>query len=363
MIDSGSDTPVISVIVCAYNEEALLPLCLDSLSIQSLAEGTFEVVIVDDGSTDQTRKIAAQWVRDPSTPRARYVRVRHAGLSAARNAGIDNSRGELVAFIDGDAVAHREWLSSIVTAFERNPSVVAVSGPVDNHPLGPSRSGFFHAAHYAPNLATAAVPITGTNMAFRRVCFAKVPGFRPQFERRGDESAFVRELELAYGPPVVHYCGSARVSNEHPGALGSWLRLQFFEGRMTRQIDRLFSESGWGPLAATKVGLRATHLFGAVSLAILPARRLRQRRRGGIGPILVAAAIMVRYLRRVRFLMYGVRMTSERRGIGSALAVVPLGAAGLLARDAGYVLESLAPAPTPGQEGKGPTAGEVLEVL
>jgi glycosyltransferase involved in cell wall biosynthesis len=119
-------TPSISVIVPVFNVEHYLRRCLDSISAQTFAE--FEVVLVDDGSTDGSADICREYVdRDR---RFRLVQQENGGLSAARNAGIEHSCGTFLSFIDGDdAVAPRmlEVLHDLITKHEASMSVCSIN--------------------------------------------------------------------------------------------------------------------------------------------------------------------------------------------------------------------------------------------
>lgn len=99
----ASENPLVSVIIPAYNRADLLPRAMQSVLAQTFAD--WELIVVDDGSTDGTQEAAARF----ADPRVRVVRHdRNRGLSAARNSGIAHSRGEYVAFLDSDD----EWLEA-----------------------------------------------------------------------------------------------------------------------------------------------------------------------------------------------------------------------------------------------------------
>lgn len=92
------DAPQLSLVVPVYNVAPFLPRCLESLA--SEPAGTTEVILVDDGSTDECPAILAAWVA--TRPHARLIRQPNAGLSAARNAGLAEARGRYLAFVDSD---------------------------------------------------------------------------------------------------------------------------------------------------------------------------------------------------------------------------------------------------------------------
>jgi glycosyltransferase involved in cell wall biosynthesis len=98
--------PAVSVLLPVFNAEAYLDASLSSLAAQSLRD--FEIVAVDDGSTDSTLEILASWSR--REPRLRVVRQAHAGLVAALNAGLDHCGGELLARMDADDVSRPDRL-------------------------------------------------------------------------------------------------------------------------------------------------------------------------------------------------------------------------------------------------------------
>jgi len=112
----------ISVIIPSLNEEKYLPPCLEGLNRQSF-KGPYEIIVVDNGSRDRTadvaRKMGAKVVFEP-----------HTGITWARQKGLEAASGEIVAFVDADSRAGRDWLERIWTALERDPAAVAVSGNV-----------------------------------------------------------------------------------------------------------------------------------------------------------------------------------------------------------------------------------------
>jgi glycosyltransferase involved in cell wall biosynthesis len=107
----------ISVIVPTHDRSDLLEGTLESLSHQSLDPERYEVLIVDNASpTNATQKVAERWLRKDGF-RGRYVREEVLGANAARNRGVAEARGEILAFIDDDARAYPDWLESLLRSF------------------------------------------------------------------------------------------------------------------------------------------------------------------------------------------------------------------------------------------------------
>lgn len=162
----------ISVVVPTYQEENGIEAFLRQFERQTLPRSEFEIVIVDGGSRDRTREIAA--------PLADRVIVQTSpGIGGARNDGVASSRAELIATTDADCCLPPDWLERIEADF-RDPEVVAVCGPD-----GP-RDGGIKARFYYVLLrgtirfaALAGLYATGgTNSAFRRKALQEIGGYR-----------------------------------------------------------------------------------------------------------------------------------------------------------------------------------------
>lgn len=115
-VERAEMTATVSVVIPTYNRAALLAKAVESVLAQSVLPD--EVVIVDDGSTDETHELCAQW---PSP--VRYVYQQNAGVSAARNRGINEARGRYIAFLDSDDVWRTEKLAAQLAVMRALPSV------------------------------------------------------------------------------------------------------------------------------------------------------------------------------------------------------------------------------------------------
>lgn len=111
--------PTVSVIIPCYNHGHYLPHAVRSVLAQTFTD--WEAIIVDDGSTDDTRQVAAQF----TDPRIRYIYQENRGLSGARNTGIAAARGELIALLDADDMWEPEFLARMVAALQETPTAAA----------------------------------------------------------------------------------------------------------------------------------------------------------------------------------------------------------------------------------------------
>jgi cellulose synthase/poly-beta-1,6-N-acetylglucosamine synthase-like glycosyltransferase len=192
--------PRVSVVICAYNAERTMDACLASL--RNLNYPDYEVIVVNDGSTDRTPAITAEHKRaydaDPTGPPMVIIDQPNRGLSVARNVGMEASSGEIIAYTDSDCVPDPDWLYFLVYKFLRN-GFVAVGGP--NFP--PAEPSLVPAAvAVSPGGPThvllndeVAEHIPGCNMAFTKKVMQEVGGFEPIFAAAGDDVDYCWRLQ------------------------------------------------------------------------------------------------------------------------------------------------------------------------
>lgn len=107
----------LSIIICTYNRANFLSSCLKSLTKQTILVENFEVVVIDNNSTDNTHAVASSFA--DSFPFFKYYFEKQQGLSYARNAGVEIAAGEWVAYLDDDAVAHDDWVEVLLETIHK----------------------------------------------------------------------------------------------------------------------------------------------------------------------------------------------------------------------------------------------------
>lgn len=179
-------TPFLSVIVPVYQGARVLPRCLAALRASEMPTGSWELIVVDDASTDATALVAAEFadavIRLPDRPR---------GPAYARNRGVELARGEVVVFIDADVCVHTDTLRRFTSVFAQEAEVSAVFGAYDTQPEAPQivsqyRNLLHHYVHWQS--AGEAETFWGGCGAIRREVFLEAGRYdewsypRPQIE-------------------------------------------------------------------------------------------------------------------------------------------------------------------------------------
>ncbi|MBD0333885.1 MAG: glycosyltransferase family 2 protein [Cyanobacteria bacterium Co-bin13] len=278
--------PLISVIICTHNRAAYLGAAVDSLLAQAFE--AFEVLVVDNASTDGTRQVVEQRLGDA---RLRYVYEPVLGLSVARNRGAAEAQAGLLAYLDDDAEASTGWLTALQKAFAADPQVAIAGGkvtllwPPNTHPprwLSPALAGNLGAY----DLGDLPQPITqpgltprGLNYAIRQSFLQQVGGFDPQLGRVGKnllsneelhmtQQALKRGLKVLYLPEalVAHQVAPERLTP------GWFLRRSWWQG-----ISEAHRESLDGTLTANKIRMRAVCLLRGLYKAVRYWSDLAQR--------------------------------------------------------------------------------------
>ncbi len=209
----------ISVIICTYNREKFLKLALDSYKNQTLSPEEFEIVVVDNNSTDNTKNIVEKFIEENPGLDVRYVFEEKQGLSFARNRGIQEAKYEIITFVDDDAEVENDFLKNIKGYFESNPGVVSIGGKVEpvfgggSEPawLSPYLWGLVTKIDYGDKIKPFPknkYPV-GCNMSFRKTVFDKFGMFDTELGRKGrvglaSEEKDVFERLKANGAGIVY---------------------------------------------------------------------------------------------------------------------------------------------------------------
>ncbi len=224
-LDVPVSAPVISVVIPTFNRGESLRATLNSILAQETGVG-YEILVVDNNSSDATREVAC------SFSRVRYVFEGRQGLCHARNSGIENANGDVIAFVDDDVIADPRWLQQLLSVYAERPDAWCVGGKILLRLPGPSPTWFDEShpllSSYLTGLdrgndtARLSYPgeVWGANFSVSRAALAKAGGFRTDLDRLGSSLLSGGETELCWriyrAGGGVYYCGRAIVAHIVP---------------------------------------------------------------------------------------------------------------------------------------------------
>lgn len=227
-----------SVIVPTFNRCDLLQQVLSALVQQDYAED-YEIVVVDDGSQDETPRVLEEWGRR-HPGRLRAFRQANAGPAKARNRGAREARGTFLAFIDDDCLAERSWLRALEMAME-NAKAAAVAGAVVN-PEGGWVGRYVNLESVIDHVLSAdgsVAELITANAGVRAKVFWEVGGFDEAIRVAGGEDTELSLCLRAAGHRIV-YAPEAQIRHEKWMDLPDYCRMIFRHGRGRRRLGERF---------------------------------------------------------------------------------------------------------------------------
>ncbi|AFY46952.1 glycosyl transferase [Nostoc sp. PCC 7524] len=269
---------LISAIICTHNRDTYLGAAIDSLLTQDFP-GEFEVVVVDNGSSDRTCEVAKQRA---SNSRFKYVFEPTIGLSVARNTGAKVARAEILAYLDDDAVATPHWLQVLYDAYQTNTQLAIAGGkvtllwPAGVEPpkwLSPGLAGNLGAYDLGDSLVyieTPGLTPRGLNYSLRRRFLEDIGGFDPQLGRVGknllsNEELQMTELALQGGWQVAYLPQALVAHNVAPERIN---RAWFFNRGWWQGISECYREQLAGKAGIAQLSLGSERLIRGLYKAL-----------------------------------------------------------------------------------------------
>lgn len=219
--------PFVSIVISAHNSADILPECLESIKKLDYPRERFEVIVVDDGSEDNTAQVA-------ESMGAKVLRTEHRGPASARNLGAETALGEFVAFTDADCQVHPQWLRELLRPFDH--SVAALGGCQElANPSFVRRSihSFLSAMGFWGGYTKSSRSICQTdhnpacNSIYRRSIFLEAGGFNPKLfpgeDVELDHRLSKKSFRILYNPSAIVY--------HRRGGLKSFAAMMFRYGR------------------------------------------------------------------------------------------------------------------------------------
>jgi len=219
---------MLTVIICTYNRAKYIGPLLESIAANDLPKSEYEILLVDNNCTDNTRAICEAFAVAHPDLQFRYVTEPEQGLSAARNKGIQEAKGDVIVYVDDDALVDAHYLRNYVEWFAAHPETMACGGPIE--PLYETQEPSWMTP-YTKALLTAWMNYGdkvreypkgrypgGGNAAYRKEVFDKVGLFNTALGRKGGnlmgseekdifDKMHALNMQVLYLPsPVLHHC-------------------------------------------------------------------------------------------------------------------------------------------------------------
>jgi len=253
----------ISAIICTHNRDTYLGAAIDSLLVQDFAHD-FEVVVVDNGSSDRTHAVVEQRTQNP---RLKYIFEPVIGLSVARNTGAQAACGEILAYLDDDAVARADWLQALYSAYQNNSTLAIAGGKVTllwPEGIQPPRwlstglaanLGAYDLGESIVYIENPGLTPRGLNYSIRRSFLTEIGGFDTHLGRVGkkllsNEELQMTELALQRGWQVAYLPNALVAHNVSPERLRrSWFFSRgWWQGISECYREQLAGKDGIGQL-------------------------------------------------------------------------------------------------------------------
>jgi glycosyltransferase involved in cell wall biosynthesis len=191
----------ISIVIPAYNEEKYIGDCLQSI-IANRTDDIVEIIVIDNASTDGTAAVAQQF------PGVRVVHEPQKGLTRARQRGLMEAKGDLIAYLDADTRMPTTWVATAKKEFAKHPEMVSLSGPFHYYDLPPSKKILAEGLWTLTAMPTfwmVGFMVLGANFVAKREALLQIGGFDTTITFYGEDTDIARRLNKA---------GKARFSME-----------------------------------------------------------------------------------------------------------------------------------------------------
>lgn len=236
--------PLFSVIVPTHNRPSQLAACLQAIAEMDYPREGFEVIVVDDGGTASLEQIYHSF---RGRLNLSFLRQERGGPAAARNTGVQHSRGRYLAFTDDDCAPSRDWLTRLQEHFAQAPDVLCggrtVNGLAANPYSAASQAVIDVVYSWQPDAREFPQFFATNNLAVPAALFRKIGGFNGSFEVSEDREFCDRwthnGYHMAYAPEVVVY-------HRHKLSLHALLNQHFNYGRGARRFHLRREHLGWG---------------------------------------------------------------------------------------------------------------------
>lgn len=210
-----------SVIIPTYNRADLLKNCLEALVNQTVAKDNYEVIVINDGSRDNTNIVVEAFCKNNSDLNFIYIAQENKGVSAARNRGIREAKGKIIFFTDDDCVVPKNWIETLAKCYEKYPDITGVGGwykysnKINNVSIYAQYTMYWFFRRYEVIADIRTQPICNnffiwnpagntSNMSYRKSVLEKLGGFDEKMRIPGFDDWELKKRVLDLGRPLLY---------------------------------------------------------------------------------------------------------------------------------------------------------------
>jgi glycosyltransferase involved in cell wall biosynthesis len=241
--------PLVSVIIPALNEEALIGACLTSLLQQSLDRKFFEIIVVDNNSEDKTASIAKKYD-------VTVIKEKIRSVVAARQAGVNVAKGKIIVSGDADTIYPPNWLKNIKIDFDKNPKLIAVVGWIyysNANPFFEMLIGFGQETNlFFWKHTKKFSSVYAANFSFKKKSLESIGGYLPYLVELGDQQYLLYKFfdlgEVIIDRKVQCFTSNRKTKN----ALKNIFLYNFWHRLLGYNVNRIMGKEVIGPTPAVR---------------------------------------------------------------------------------------------------------------
>lgn len=219
---------IISVIVPTFNRSIQLKKCIDSLMTQSYNKNKFEIIIINDGSTDNTINFLESI---KTIPNISIINQDNKGPASARNQGLKKSKGDYIAFIDDDCIASRDWLLELTSSLPQDPKIAGIGGKIhglSNTIIDKFIENDIYLFKHQINRTNTDYIVTA-NSLFKKEALMRINGFNENFMIAGGEDNYLSYQLIKKGYTIIK-TEKAIIYHHHPNSIISFYKTSYKYG-------------------------------------------------------------------------------------------------------------------------------------
>ena len=263
--------PFVSIVIPTYNRKEVLKECLDTLFNQNYQKDRYEIIVVNDGSTDGTDKLFEEYTKKNSN--LKFFTQENKGSYAARNVGTKNSIGEIICFTDDDCIVDEDWVKNLVGAYT-DENVGGVGGTIVDYKTETIIKQYIKNRKLL-NQEMFFSPVVGANMSYCKRTMQKAEFFDESFRNCEDVDFGIRVRLKGF---KIKYTPNAIVYHKHRATLKGLIKQQYNYGKGNARLHKKYTKDFYPSYNLTLIPLKIIHRIITYPIRILKAPFVKDKK-------------------------------------------------------------------------------------